>query len=71
VLSAAGYECVYGKWHVPEIEIPGGHGFRRICGFDDNRLAERCAEFIAGKHERPFFLVASFDNPHNICGWGH
>ena len=73
VLSAAGYECVYGgKWHVPEIALPDddSHGFRRICGFDDNLLPVRCAEFIKGEHERPFFLVASFDNPHNICEWG-
>ena len=31
LLSSAGYECVYGgKWHIPEISLPEGHGFRRI-----------------------------------------
>ncbi|GAG31413.1 unnamed protein product, partial [marine sediment metagenome] len=70
VLSAAGYECVYGgKWHIPEISIAEGHGFGRICGFNDTELPGRSAEFLARKHERPFFLVASFDNPHNICEW--
>ena len=70
VLSDVGYECVYGgKWHVPEIALPEGHGFRQICGFDDVGLPEACAEFLAAPHERPFLLVAAFDNPHNICEW--
>ena len=68
VLSNAGYECVYGgKWHVPQIAIPEGHGFRRICGFSDWDLADRCIEFINQPHDKPFFMVASYDNPHNIC----
>jgi len=70
LLSQAGYECAYGgKWHVPEISIPEGHGFNRICGFDDLNLPERCAEFLSKERDKPFFLVASFDNPHNICEW--
>lgn len=70
VLSRAGYECAYGgKWHVPEISIPEGHGFRSICRFSDWELTDSCIEFIRQPHERPFFLVASYDNPHNICEW--
>jgi arylsulfatase A-like enzyme len=70
LLSVAGYECAYGgKWHVPEISIPESHGFERICGFDDNALAGACAEFLGRRRDRPFFLVASYDNPHNICEW--
>jgi len=70
LLSNAGYECVYGgKWHVPEIAIPESHGFRRICGFDDVALPVRCREFLESSHGKPFFLVAAFDNPHNICEW--
>jgi arylsulfatase A-like enzyme len=70
LLSAAGYECVYGgKWHVPDISIPEGHGFRSICLFDDVGLPHRVRAYLKGPHERPFFLVASFDNPHNICEW--
>jgi len=70
LLSAAGYECVYGgKWHVPEIAIPETHGFRRICGFDDPGLPRACEAFLEADHDRPFFLVAGFDNPHNICEW--
>ncbi|MBN2582272.1 MAG: sulfatase-like hydrolase/transferase [Planctomycetes bacterium] len=70
LFSDAGYECVYGgKWHIPEIAIPEGHGFRQICGFDDQHLANACIDFLRQKHDRPFLMVASFDNPHNICEW--
>lgn len=69
-LSDAGYECAYGgKWHLPEGAIPEGHGFRSICGFSDRDLADRCIAFLSQPHDRPFFAVASFDNPHNICEW--
>jgi arylsulfatase A-like enzyme len=70
VLADHGYECVYGgKWHVPEIAIPEGHGFRSICGFSDWDLPQHCVRFLRQPREKPFFLVASFDNPHNICEW--
>jgi choline-sulfatase len=42
-------------------------------GFDvlsrDQRagLADACAGFLRKKHDRPFLLVASFINPHDIC----
>lgn len=69
-LKKEGYKCVYGgKWHVPECDIPNDvHGFERIYPFCDHGLAENCVEFIKNNDE-PFFLVASFDNPHNICEW--
>lgn len=65
----AGYDCVYGgKWHVPELDIPDNIlGFRRLYPHLDTGLAEVCAEYLSSKPKKPFFLVASFDNPHNIC----
>jgi arylsulfatase A-like enzyme len=70
LLCQAGYECVYGgKWHIPEISMPNGHSFRQISDFDDPGLPGACEKFLAGRHAQPFFLVASFDNPHNICEW--
>src|SRR3989339_1385423 len=73
LLSEIGYDCAYGgKWHIPELEIPEGpkgYGFKRICGFKDDSLAQSCIKFIRKKRDTPFFLVASFDNPHNICEW--
>lgn len=69
LMEAAGYECAYGgKWHIPLTTIPDGEfGFRQIHPHSDTGLGEACAKFLDQKHERPFFLVASFDNPHNIC----
>lgn len=65
----AGYECAYGgKWHVPELDIPDKvRGFDQIYKHSDDGLAEACVEFLSRKHNKPFFLVASYDNPHNIC----
>jgi arylsulfatase A-like enzyme len=71
VFSRAGYDCVYGgKWHVPETAMPedNDHGFRTICGFDDTHLAERCIDYLQDRPtDKPFFMVASYDNPHNTC----
>ncbi|HEX2032997.1 MAG TPA: sulfatase-like hydrolase/transferase [Chloroflexota bacterium] len=68
LFARAGYDCAYGgKWHVPRIAMEDGFGFRRIAGFDDNRLPGAAIEFLRAPREGPFFLVASFDNPHNIC----
>ena len=72
LLRNAGYDCAYGgKWHVPEADLPadGVHGFKTIAGTDDNTLVEACNQFLKQQRSRPFFLVASFDNPHNICEW--
>lgn len=68
-MAAAGYDCVYGgKWHLPELDVPDGElGFRRLHPHTDNGLAEACVEYLSSKPRKPFFLVASFDNPHNIC----
>jgi len=77
-LQEGGYECLYGgKWHIPQGAMPpqNDHGFRVLCGFQDNRLAEACVSFFREhaqqppQSRKPFFLVASFDNPHNICEW--
>jgi len=71
LLSDAGYDCGYaGEWHVPNHEIGPEHGFERVCGYSDERVPDAAAEFIERDRDDPFFLVASFDNPHNICEWG-
>jgi len=68
-----GYDTGYaGKWHVPEFAMPDGrHGFETLCGFDDTEVADACIDFLDRDRDpgEPFFLVASFDNPHNICEW--
>ncbi|MDR0419787.1 MAG: sulfatase-like hydrolase/transferase, partial [Prevotellaceae bacterium] len=69
VLANVGYESVYGgKWHVARGKlVEEGFGFTSISDMDDDSLAIRCDRFIKQKHDKPFFMVASFDNPHNIC----
>ena len=70
VVAAAGYDCAYaGKWHVNTVTIPDGEfGFRRIKDDGDIGLAESCVEYLQNRNKKePFFLVASFTNPHNIC----
>lgn len=64
----AGYETVYGgKVHLPRGMSPEQIGFRPLSGDRRGGLADACAKFLKGKHERPFLLVASFINPHDIC----
>lgn len=70
LVSAAGYDCAYaGKWHVNTISLPGDRafGFRNLKGNGDEGLAEAAVAYLQEPHEKPFFLVASFTNPHNIC----
>ena len=71
LLRNNGYECAYGgKWHVPEIAMPNGHGFDVYSGFDDVSLPTRLKHYLHDRNSStPLFLVASFDNPHNICEW--
>jgi arylsulfatase A-like enzyme len=72
LLREAGYETAYaGKWHLPNMHPEGEapeYGFDVVGGFDDTELPEACADFITGRDDdRPFFLSAHFDDPHNIC----
>jgi len=66
VFGKAGYETVYGgKVHVPmKLE---DIGFKNIEGDSGRKLAEACAKFLRQPHDRPFLMVASFINPHDIC----
>ncbi len=71
----AGYETAYsGKWHLCfKQKDPSVHGFEIIksrAGDNyDARVTDGAVEFLGRKHDRPFLLVASFLNPHNICEW--
>ena len=70
LMEQAGYETAYaGKWHVNTNSLPASHafGFENLHGHNDNGLAESVVAFLRRPHSKPFFLVASFDNPHNIC----
>ena len=65
----AGYETLYGgKVHLPS-KMKGieNLGYRNLTRDSRQGLADACAEFLKGRHEKPFLLFASFINPHDIC----
>ncbi|MDO8543645.1 MAG: sulfatase-like hydrolase/transferase [Opitutaceae bacterium] len=66
----AGYDTAYfGKWHLCYDEkAPETHGFTtlRTKGLDAVN-ADEAAKFLRRPHDRPFLLVVSFLNPHNVC----
>jgi arylsulfatase A-like enzyme len=78
VFRAACYDTGYaGKWHMPDTYPKDG-----IAGFEvlnttsrQGKLAHDVDEatmnsaigFLSRKHDKPFLLVASFINPHDIC----
>lgn len=75
IFQAAGYETAYGgKWHLPRSfggvtgfkEVIGGHGLGARM---DQPLAEATAKWLRNSPKRPFFYVASFMNPHDVCDW--
>ena len=35
----------------------------------DPQTLALCLDYLARPHRRPFFLVADFNNPHDICNW--
>jgi choline-sulfatase len=70
----AGYTMGYfGKWHLPFAEADTqAHGFE-IAKWDksqrDASTEKGVVNFLRTKRSTPFFAVASFLNPHNICEW--
>ncbi|MCZ6632072.1 MAG: sulfatase-like hydrolase/transferase [bacterium] len=68
LLRAGGYACAYaGKWHVPSVTMEGFGYQVLLSGNDDAGVPLKCLEFLKERPEEPFFLVASFINPHDIC----
>ncbi len=68
----AGYDAAYvGKWHLAyKMNDAKAHGFDIITTpMADAARAARAVKFLGQPHERPFLLVVSFLNPHNICEW--
>ncbi len=68
LLAKAGYDLAYGgKVHLPKPLNPKQLGFRILTGNQRDGLGKACAAYIREKHDKPFYLVASFINPHDIC----
>lgn len=78
VLRTAGYVTGYcGKWHLPyprkakDMETYGWDFASHLSGGgNDPKIAAPAMEFITKNKDRPFLLVCSFMNPHNICQYG-
>jgi len=64
----AGYQTVFGgKTHWPKPMTAESIGFEYLTSDEREGLADVCCEFLRRKQERPFLMVASFINPHDIC----
>ena len=75
IFQKGGYETAYfGKWHLPyDLKNKNSHGFEWLAhnksnGIDSLIPADAIG-FLHQKHEKPFLMVASFIDPHNICEW--
>lgn len=72
-IKAAGYDTAYiGKWHIPmQSDQAEWTGFDLMMegtyAFNDQHFAEPAITYLRREHDRPFFLVVSFNNPHDIC----
>jgi arylsulfatase A-like enzyme len=78
VFRAAGYDTGYaGKWHLPDpCPSDGIAGFEvlnrttrrgKLAHEVDEATMNAAIEFLKRKREKPFYLVVSFINPHDIC----
>lgn len=74
IFQRAGYETAYaGKWHTAFDPKDERQGFRFLTpkkapGPDAGATAASI-EFLKTKRSKPFLLVTSLLNPHNICEW--
>jgi len=68
VLKRQGYEAVYGgKQGIPGLDATG-LGFDYFYADEREGLADGCADYIHQRRDgKPFAMVASFINPHDIC----
>ncbi|MFH1919958.1 MAG: sulfatase-like hydrolase/transferase [Planctomycetota bacterium] len=68
IFRNAGYETAHGgKTHWLRGMTPESIGFENLIGGQREGLAETCVRFLSQKRQKPFLLVASFINPHDIC----
>ncbi|MCX6605215.1 MAG: sulfatase-like hydrolase/transferase [Acidobacteria bacterium] len=68
VFRAGGYRTAFGgKTHWPKPMTAESIGFEYITRDERDQLATECVRFLKTKQDKPFLLVASFINPHDIC----
>jgi arylsulfatase A-like enzyme len=68
LIKAGGYDTFYGgKVHMARELTPLKAGYDEYCKDQREKLPDACIEFMTRKRDKPFFAVASFINPHDIC----
>ncbi|MFK7981048.1 MAG: sulfatase [Saprospiraceae bacterium] len=67
-LKKANYDLYFGgKEHLPASLTPTTLGFTDFCEDERDELATEAAKVIKYKHNKPYFMVVSLINPHDIC----
>lgn len=68
IVKRAGYDTFYGgKVHMCSSLQPKNAGYDEYFRDERGKLPGACLKFITKKRNKPFFAVASFINPHDIC----
>ena len=75
LMTDAGYCSHYiGKWHIPSVAETDTqtHGFDEVVfgggyGDLDRNKTAAAVKFLRRRHDRPFFLTISYNNPHDCC----
>ena len=68
LMKRAGYDTFYGgKVHMTPDLVPSRAGYDEYYKDQRSKLPGATVEFIKRKRSNPFFAVASFINPHDIC----
>lgn len=67
-LKEAGYHLIYGgKQHLPKAISVKTLGFTNLTKDREGGLATSASNYIKQDHKKPYFMVLSFINPHDIC----
>lgn len=68
IMKRAGYDTFYGgKVHMCKSLVPLKADYDVFHKDKRDELPTECVKFMTRKRNRPFFAVASFINPHDIC----
>ncbi|MBT3602446.1 MAG: sulfatase-like hydrolase/transferase [Candidatus Latescibacteria bacterium] len=68
MMKRAGYDTFYGgKVHMCNLLNPTQAGYDAYDKDEREGLPAACLKFINQERDKPFFAVASFINPHDIC----
>ena len=57
-----------GKVHTCEQLSPTAAGYDRYHHIERETLADACVQLITTERSEPYLAVASFMNPHDVCG---